>query len=99
MTLFEHIMQSPVAFAKWYLKDKEAACIDKDDKLYVGMQTSVVLFRCNEDGYPIESEEDEGGVHELDGSEVTPELQAELEAALLLTLNVEVDDDGNPLSV
>lgn len=99
MTLYEHLMQSPAKFAQWYLRDKEATCIDKDDKLYVGMQTSVVLFRCDEDGYPITDEEEPDAVHELDGAEVTPELHAELEAALLLTLSTEVDDDGNPLNI
>lgn len=97
MTLFEYITQNPVIFAKWFLRDKEASCIDPDEQLYVGMETAVMLFKCDENGYPIEDGDD--SVHELEGSQVTPELAAELEAALLLTLNVEVDENGNPLDI
>lgn len=101
MRLFDYISRSPNAFAEWALSDKEAGCIDRQEQLYVGLQTQVVLFKTDDDGNPILDGNDEGEVevHELDGHDVSDELRDDLVKAVVALLNMEVDDDGNPIDI
>lgn len=101
MRLFDYITRSPNAFADWALRDKEAGCLDREEHLYIGLETSVVLFKTDETGEVLMGADEDGNeeVHQLDGATAPESLQEELREALVMFLNMEVDDDGNPVDV
>lgn len=101
MTVFESITQNPETFIAWLLSDKEAVCIDQEAHLFAGIETSTVLFMCDNDGYPIVDMDDEGNeqVHALDGATASQDIQDELRQVLGIIMNMEVDADGSPVDV
>ena len=101
MTVFESITRDPETFIAWLMADKEAICVDPAAHLYAGIETSTVLFKCDENGEPIVDTDEEGNeqVHELDGATAPDGVQDELHQVLRIIMNMEVDDDGNPVDV
>lgn len=101
MTVFESITKDPETFITWLMADKEAICIDPITHLYVGIVQSIVLFKCDEAGEPIVDADKDGNeqVHELDGATAPKGVQDELHQVLRIIMNMEVDDDGNPVDV
>lgn len=101
MPVFESITLDPETFITWLLADKEAFCIDPKTRLYAGIETYTVLFMCDENYEPIMNTDDEGNeqVHELDGATAPEGIRDELHQVLSIIMNMEVDDDGNPVDV